>query len=739
MKKLCAWLTILILLLAALPAPAETQALDGFELAAQNSRLSLYAQTDSGQIILEDRASGYLWHSNPQGNDKKAKGAHRQTLLSQLIVTYSNERGTSLSAASAAEAVSKGGLEMMFLDQGLVAVYDFQKPGIKIRVEYKLGPDYLSVILPTAGIETYPDEEGNENLNTVTAVDLLPVMGAGSSEEEGWLLVPDGSGALIHFNNGTTSMTEYNANLYGKDAGVEGQIGLSETLAQQARTREQTARLPVFGTFHEGQGGQGLLGVITQNDAKGAVLARVSNLTSYNYAWSRFRVRNGGSMMMNSKEFGASVIGVSEREGLTTGEYEVRYYPLSGERAGYAGMADTYRAYLIQEKGLSQRVAQDEYPLYLELYGQVKKAAQILGIPYTKTVNLTTLADVREITDKLGDTQTVVRYANWMPGSYYEKMPSAAKLAGSLGKPDEMRALDEALRAKGGGLFPAADLINIYKGGRGYWAIRDAVLTPVNSPQMQFEMAANSKAVNPNVAPWTLLSPGKYDQFFTRYFDSFNKTGLSGLALDAVGEIASSDNRSGGTGRGLVPGIVRDTLGKARQDLMLTGGNAYAAALASHVLSTPGANSGYTLTDESIPFYQMVFHGYVPYGIGLVNHAADPELFLLKCLEVGASPQYAFVGRNAGEVADTRLQFLYSPDFALWEQEVKAGYQRLAQVLMPLAHLPITGYQNLPGGCTMTEYGGQTRVYINHSGQEATVEGHVIPPRSFVVVEADDE
>lgn len=739
MKKGILLITAIALLLTGLPARAQDKVPKGFSMAARNEALALYVNRKDGRIILHDLAADYSWHSNPQAADKKAKGAHRQALLSQIILTYANERGTSLSAASAAEAVKQGGLQIDLTDDGFSAAYDFVKPRLRVRLVYQLRADHLSVSLPVSGLEAYPNEDGSENLNSVTSVDILPAFGSGGPGDEGWLLVPDGSGALIRFNNGVTSMMEYSASLYGKDAGVEGQVGLSAAQAIQARTLEQTARLPVFATRIEEADGRGLLGIITQNDAKAAILARGANLTSYNYAWSRFRVRNGGSMMMNSKEFGASVIGVSEREGLTTGSYEVRYYPLSGEKASCAGMAGVYRDYLLKEQGLARRVAEGQYPLYLELYGQVKKAAQLLGIPYTKTVDLTTVGDIRDLTGRLGVDQCVVRYAHWSPGSYYEKIPLDARLSASLGSMAEMKALADELEDRGGGLYPAADLINVYQEGRGYWAIRDAVLTPVNSPQMQFEMNYANKAANLNVPPWTLLSPARFVQFYARFFRSFEQTGLPGLALDAIADVCSSDNRSGGTGRGEVPALAAAVLRRTDRRLMLSGGNAYAATLASHLLTTPAGSSGYSLADETVPFYQMVFHGYVPYGIGLANHSADPEAFLLRCLEYGASPQYAFVARNAKELADSRLVWLYSPDFTVWEEAVRSGYQRLHEVLAPLARLEITAHENLPGQVSMTEYGGRTRVYVNHARQEAQAEGHVIPARSFVVVEVDHE
>jgi hypothetical protein len=721
------------LALDTVPAAPAPLAPDGYETAASNGRLALYADKESGRIILEDRETGFFWRSNPEGSDSKAKGVHKQTLMSQIVVSYSNERGTDLSLTSNADAVKDGGLTLLLEDDGMTAVYDFRKPRIRVRVLYSLEEDCLKVRVPVEGMECYPDEAGIPNLNTVTAVDVLPVLGAGGKEDKGWLLVPDGSGALIHFNNGVSSMQEYHAAVYGKDSGVEGQIALSGTLSQQARTQEQVARLPVFGTYHEG--GNGLMGVVTGNSAKASILARVSNLTSYNYVWSRFMVRNSGSMMMNSKEFGSSVIGVSEREGLTRGEYEVRYYPLNGDKAGYAGMAARYRKYLEAEAGLARRILDNEYPLYLELYGLVKKPAHFLGIPYTKTVTLTSISDIRAILSALNIPQSVVRFSNWIEGSVYERIPSAASLSGRLGTPDEMKALAAELEGHGGGLYPAVDLINIYRGGNGFWAIRDAVLAPVNSPQMQFQTSYSTRAADPAIPPWYLLSPARYDRFYSRFFASFDQTGFNTLALDAIGDICTSDNRSGGTGRGEVSEIVRTVLLKAGKELMLDSGNAYAAVLARHLINTPGYSSGYTLQDETIPFYQIVFHGWIPYGIGDVNHASSPEAFLLHCLEYGASPQFAFIGRNAWELADSRMVWLYSPDWQAWTEEVKSGYAMLQGVLSPLSRLPITQHRNLPDHCAVTEYGGTTAVYVNYGTTDATIGDLVIPAMGYLVRE----
>ena len=82
------------------------------------------------------------------------------------------------------------------------------------------------------------------------------------------MLVPDGSGALIRFNNGKGRMAEYTQDIYGRDGAI----------AMKAQGPVvQTAALPVFGIQ---KNGQAFLAVIQEGDARARLHANVSGVTS---------------------------------------------------------------------------------------------------------------------------------------------------------------------------------------------------------------------------------------------------------------------------------------------------------------------------------------------------------------------------------------------------------------------------------------------------------------------------
>ena len=75
---------------------------------------------------------------------------------------------------------------------------------------YRLEGQDLLVSVPMNEIEYKEDYP-------LITVNVLPYFGAGTTNEEGYLLVPEGGGSIINFNNGKTAQSSYYSNLYGWD------------------------------------------------------------------------------------------------------------------------------------------------------------------------------------------------------------------------------------------------------------------------------------------------------------------------------------------------------------------------------------------------------------------------------------------------------------------------------------------------------------------------------------------
>ncbi|HEX3077831.1 MAG TPA: DUF5696 domain-containing protein, partial [Lachnospiraceae bacterium] len=198
-----------------------------------------------------------------------------------------------------------------------------ERVSFTIPLEYRLTEDSLEVSIPTSHIK----ETGNAYLSSI---EVLRYLGAGSMEESGYMLVPNGSGSLINFNNGKKT-DKYNQCIYGMDP-----------LSQSYSVVEKTvpARLPVFGIKHDKEA---IFARITRGEALTNLIADVSgNLNSYNYVYPSFELRGYEKVSM----FGASGVAAdlpTVEKNMYQLNLTVSYSFLTGENASYSGMANYYR------------------------------------------------------------------------------------------------------------------------------------------------------------------------------------------------------------------------------------------------------------------------------------------------------------------------------------------------------------------------------------------------------------
>ena len=84
------------------------------------------------------------------------------------------------------------------------------KPIFDVTIQYILDGADLLVKVPMDQIEYNQDYP-------IVELAMLPYMGAANSEEKGYVLVPDGTGGIINFNNGKTGQQTYQSDMYGWD------------------------------------------------------------------------------------------------------------------------------------------------------------------------------------------------------------------------------------------------------------------------------------------------------------------------------------------------------------------------------------------------------------------------------------------------------------------------------------------------------------------------------------------
>jgi hypothetical protein len=225
-------------------------------------------------------------------------------------------------------------------------------------------------------------------------------------------------------------------------------------------------------------------------------------------------------------------------------------------------------------------------------------------------------------------------------------------------------------------------------------------------------------SIDSRYLPWFLVRPQKIESFFNIYLKKFDP-GLGSVSLDSIGETLYSELASDGINRDDVLAEIKAQIGKV-DSLMLNGAFDYAAALADHVVNAPLRSGGMDVYDEEIPFWQIVFCGYLDYSIGASNLSSNPSVFMLNMLETGASPMFSWVYQNVDELIGSRSDNLFSADYSKWLDRAVSDYAQVNAVLSKIRGLPITAHER-NGNISATEYGGTITIICDYRGKSYRV------------------
>lgn len=180
----------------------------------------------------------------------------------------------------------------------------------------------------------------------------------------------------------------------------------------------------------------GFLAVVTNGDSKAIINAYTSGVrTNFNQVFSEFIIREQDSVTFREKQWNEKTFNIFEENIPNQTKYSIRYYFLDKNKSDYIAMAEKYREYLIKEKGLKKE-DQQKLPLYIELYGGMKKTKYIVGLPRNVTIPLTTFDDAIEISKRLkniGIKDIVVKYTGWYENGVYYNLPISPKPEKVLG------------------------------------------------------------------------------------------------------------------------------------------------------------------------------------------------------------------------------------------------------------------------------------------------------------------
>ena len=564
-------------------------------------------------------------------------------------------------------------------------------------------------------------------LNKITC---LPYMGAANSNYTGYTMFPDGSGTLTRFEDVKESGKNFSffAMPYGQDFAYHS-LKISKSLMPM--------RMPVFGlveTIHETEVDpetgvttitssreEGYLAIIEEGDTLAQVRAIHGDKTHpYNHVQTELdpRPKDTYSLNITSASGNTSFTKVSDRK--YTGNFIIRYIMLSDLEynsengidstglydTSYVGMAMAYRAFLEKKGVLTDNITETtDIPLYIEALGAMEVQEKFLSVPVQVMKALTTFEDIKTIQTELGEEgikNLVFKLTGFINGGLKNTIPNQIKAEKVVGGNSGLKKLQAYAEENGFEIyldtdFSYAEMDTLFDGfNRRKEAVRTVddrfVKKKTYSPVLQTFTTTNMMVV----------APSSFESIFNKLEKDVKKLGLTGLALGALGSDISSDfdedepyNREDSKVQ------IQEVLAKVREsgyNIMLEGGNAYAVGYATHILSVPLDSSRRAQASEAIPFFGLVYHGYVNYAGSATNMAGDIRYETLKMLENGANPYYILVYRNSEKLKeDVTLSQYFSISYENWKEDLISSYKQINAALGPVTNATFTDHEFLIG------------------------------------------
>ena len=320
-------------------------------LSFENDHLSVSLDTATGEIQLTHRPSGKVYRSNPEEkNDPAVKGINRFVMYSQLLVTMLDRATHETSQkVSYTGSVMREGLTVESIEGGVRLAFTFPENEVTVPLDLVLDGPVLSARVDSAAIQ----QDGDY---LVAGLAVLPYFGSGTAKDDGYLLIPDGSGALVEFGTDKSAFKTYSQPVYGSDPSVN--------LLLKSVDNTQSVRLPVFGIQRNGSAflaeiARGAESASLEASAPGMINGQGTVYASFTYIGS-------GLVTIGESSQGA----VKESQVYQTGnrlldDAQVDYHFLP-EGGGYTAMAAQYRS-ILRERG-SGASALDPRPCIVNLW-----------------------------------------------------------------------------------------------------------------------------------------------------------------------------------------------------------------------------------------------------------------------------------------------------------------------------------------------------------------------------------
>ena len=706
---------------------------------AENNRYSLIWDAKEKRVVLYDRIKDCEWSYvpyeslNSSYNEEGDEATVHPRVKSPIIVNYyATSTLIDNETNAAAQSISKGTYTMKPITNGVEITYYFEKFEFTVPVSFVLREDGVDISVDPNRIE----ENSEYCISSVVIAPFFCSVSNNNAGKDGhYIFYPSGSGTLLYPTYTGDEGTVSSESVFGEDLNIE---------KQELLTPTETIRMPVYGVVN---GDRGVCAIIKSGAESAYLNTRIGHrLTGYSYVAAEFKIR--GYQEAIQTLFTTSVVKTNiYANGFSPDILTVGFYPLYDEEASYANMANVYRNYL-KDSGSFSKKGSDDRLLNLKVIGGIETKKFNFGVPSTAMLTATTVNQAKDMVSELKNLTGVDMNVNLVgfgqSGNDIGVVAGNYKLNKAFGSKKDMQALAALCESQGTNLYMNFDMVRFSAAGGGLSSAFGKATSTTGSFTTKNYYSINFRTPNTTLRSYYLASRSKFDEIAEKIDAGASKLGLSGVSLDTLTSLVYSDYSDrafyAGANFGNQVTNVIDTFRENGYKVAGSDANYYAAANCDHVYDVPTSSSKYRSYSVDVPFYEMVFKGYVSMSGTSLNLATNKNTALLKAVESGSGLQYTLVGEYNTQLITSAQNVFYGALY--WDEAIERGVRTdivdtvgaYKDYFEQVKNAEIIDHKVINDNVRLTVFDNGVSVYVNYGDKDyAAAEGAVTAGGYLVV------
>ncbi len=697
---------------------AKVEARDGFVQVAESDTYKLYYYEPQFSIRLENKKTGAVLDStvSDEKDDGKNNASWTGYMKSGIVI---NAIIGTLNTYQVDVNTVANEIETYYTDNGIYAKISFKgNYQFDLGVEISLKGDDLIVRVPDESIKE------NKEGTYISTVSLFPFLGyTYLDEQDGYMLVPDGNGALIYLDNKEGRYTTgFSGLIYGIDDGMTNHTAVS-TLWERFETVTSSNNViaPVFGIAHLDDK-LAYLGIVESGDERCSIEVVPNGvMVDYNRCFSKFLLRDIYVQPLNQSNSGTVP---SVEQDRMHSDLTVRYRLLSEENADYSGMANSYRSYLLDSGKLVK--SDTSYKTRVDFLGTDREAF-LMG---TTAVTMTTADQAGNILDELrglGVNNILSVYKGWQNGGIYDVPINSLSADGNIGGNSALKNLIKKQAESGNSVYLYDDALSVNA---------DTHSTTYNVMKMVNKRTFKNETHGQVFDTFYYLMPGRSSSDLAHLTRDLTSADVANIALSGITEkLFSYSSKGSYYTRTDTMDIYEDAVSAASEEcsVLLETPNAYLWKYADAMLDMPLSSSDYLYLDCEIPFMSMVFKGIIPTYSEYVNFEANKKENFLRMAEAGMYPSFYLSAEDSSKLIYTNSSNLYSLEYTSYRDTIVEYDKALRELSGKIGDSCIISHEIADSGLVKVTYDNGVIVYINYTGSELTDGGISVGALSYTV------